>query len=47
MGARKYNTGAQIALTIFRINRVQVIAASAVGALIFGLFARLASGFPT
>jgi hypothetical protein len=41
MGAGKYNTGAQIAQTIFGINRVQVIAASAVGALIIGFFARL------
>lgn len=44
MGAGKYNTGAQIAQTIFGINRVQVIAASAVGALIvFGRLPRASS----
>jgi hypothetical protein len=41
MGAGKYITGAQITQTNFGINRVQVIAAAAVGALIIGLFARL------
>lgn len=41
MGAGKYNTGAQITQTIFGINRAQVIAAAAVGALIIGFFARL------
>lgn len=41
MGACKYNTGAQIAQTIFGISRVQVIATAAVGALIIGIFARL------
>ena len=45
MGACKYNTGAQIAHTIFGINRVQVIAAAAAaaaaGALITRFFARL------
>ncbi len=40
MGAGMYNTGALIAQTIFGINRVQVIAAAAVGALFVGLFAR-------